>query len=74
MYIDPLTGDDVTVSIKGVILLAHNKKVTYEYRGFEETQNLYCTIEKGSVVVDPWRTFVSDEHKVIHYGNTRKYF
>ena len=54
--------------------LAHNKKVTYEYRGFEETQNLYCTIEKGSIIVDPWRTFVSDEHKVIHYGNTRKYF
>jgi UDPglucose 6-dehydrogenase len=74
MYIDPLTGDDVTVPIKGVILLAHNKKVTYEYRGFEETQNLYCTIEKGSIIVDPWRTFVSDEHKVIHYGNTRKYF
>ena len=74
MYIDPLTGDDVTVPIKGVILLAHNKKVTYEYRGFEETQNLYCIIEKGSIIVDPWRTFVSDEHKVIHYGNTRKYF
>jgi UDPglucose 6-dehydrogenase len=70
-YIDPLTGDEL-VSVYGVVLLAHNKKVTYEYRGFEENQNLYCTIEKGSIVVDPWRTFISAEHKVIHYGNTRK--
>jgi hypothetical protein len=53
------------------VLLAHNKKVTYEYRGFEESQSLYCKIEKGSIVIDPWRTFVSDEHLVIHYGNTR---
>ena len=73
MYIDPLTSDNVTVPIKGVILLAHNRKVTYEYRGFEETQNLYCKIEKGSIVVDPWRTFQSEDCKVIHYGNTRKY-
>lgn len=72
IYIDPLTGDNVKVPIKGVVLLAHNKKVTYEYRGFEETQNLYCTIEKGSIIVDPWRTFASTEHNVIHYGNTRK--
>jgi UDPglucose 6-dehydrogenase len=72
-YIDPKTGDSVD-SCYGVVLLAHNKKVTYEYRGFEETQTLYCTIEKGSIVIDPWRTFVSDEHEVIHYGNTRKYF
>jgi len=72
-YIDPLTGDSVG-SCYGVVLLAHNKKVTYEYRGFEEKQTLYCNIEKGSIVVDPWRTFVSEEYEVIHYGNTRKYF
>ena len=70
-YIDPLTGDNIE-SVYGVVLLAHNKKVTYEYRGFEETQNLYCNIEKGSIVIDPWRTFASSEHKVIHYGNTKK--
>ena len=69
-YIDPLTGDNIE-ECYGVVLLAHNKKVTYEYRGFEETQTLYCKIEKGSIVIDPWRTFVSDEHLVIHYGNTR---
>jgi UDPglucose 6-dehydrogenase len=70
-YIDPLTGDDVA-SAKGVILLAHNKKVTYEYRGFEEKQNFYCDIESGSIIVDPWRTTPDIEGcKVIHYGNTR---
>jgi UDPglucose 6-dehydrogenase len=69
-YIDPLTDNNVD-SCYGVVLLAHNKKVTYEYRGFEESQSLYCKIEKGSIVIDPWRTFVSDEHLVIHYGNTR---
>lgn len=69
-YIDPLTGDDIK-SCYGVVLLAHNKKVTYEYRGFDENQNLYCKIEKGSIVIDPWRTFKSEECVVIHYGNTR---
>jgi UDPglucose 6-dehydrogenase len=72
VYIDPLTGDNIN-SCYGVVLLAHNRKITYEYRGFEEQQNLYCTIEKGSIVIDPWRTYSSMDHQVIHYGNTRKY-
>jgi UDPglucose 6-dehydrogenase len=72
-YIDPLTGDSIQ-GCYGVVLLAHNKKVTYEYRGFEEQQDLYCKIEKGSIVIDPWRTFTSPNHKVIHYGNTRELF
>lgn len=72
-YIDPMTGDDIRACY-GVVLLAHNKKVTYNYRGFEEQQGLYCKIEKGSIVIDPWRTFTSSEHTVIHYGNTRRYF
>ena len=70
-YIDPLTGDNINACY-GVILLAHNRKITYEYRGFDEIQNLYCKIEKGSIVVDPWRTFKSEDVTVIHYGNTRK--
>ena len=70
-YIDPLTGDDINACY-GVILLAHNRKITYEYRGFNETQNLYCKIEKGSIVVDPWRTFKSEDLTVIYYGNTIK--
>ena len=70
-YVDPLTGDNIE-AVWGVVLLAHNKKVTYEYRGFDEQQGLYCKIEKGSIVIDPWRTFKSDDLTVIHYGNTRK--
>jgi UDPglucose 6-dehydrogenase len=70
-YIDPLTGDNIN-ACHGVVLLAHNRKVTYEYRGFDEIQTLYCKIEKGSIVVDPWRTFKSEDVTVIHYGNTRK--
>ena len=27
---------------------------------------------QGSVIVDPWREFKSQTHKVVHYGNTRK--
>jgi UDPglucose 6-dehydrogenase len=70
-YIDPLTGDHVEEA-HGVILLAHNKKITYEYRGFEEQQNFYCSIKPGSIIVDPWRTTPNIEGcKVIHYGNTR---
>lgn len=73
IYIDPLTGDHVEGSVKGVILLAHNKKVTYEYRGFTEVQGLYCAIDSGSVVVDPWRTYTNTNVEVIHYGNTRHF-
>lgn len=66
-YIDPLTGDDIK-RCYGVVLLAHNKRVTYN----KEDQNLYCKIEQGSIVVDPWRSFIDPDLKVIHYGNTRK--
>jgi len=70
-YIDPLTGNDIN-GVYGVVLLAHNRKVTYEYRGWEEQQDLYCKIEKGSIIIDPWRTFTTvDDYKVVHYGNTR---
>jgi UDPglucose 6-dehydrogenase len=72
VYIDPLTGDKID-SVKGVVLLAHNKRVTYDYRGFEEHQGLYCKIEKGSIIIDPWRMFEKNsDYQVIYYGNTRK--
>ena len=70
-YIDPLTEEKFNGSIKGVVLLAHNRKVTYDYRGFQQQQDFYCEIEEGSIIVDPWRTFNSDKFTVIHYGNTR---
>lgn len=71
-YIDPLTGDGVD-SVKGVVLLAHNRKVTYNYKSDSGNQSLYCKIEKGSIIVDPWRTFTTDDLDidVVHYGNTR---
>lgn len=71
-YIDPMTGD-VVESVKGIVLLAHNRKVTYDYRGFTQEQDLYCKIEKGSTIVDPWRLYKSNDTDidVIHYGNSR---
>jgi UDPglucose 6-dehydrogenase len=72
-YIDPLTEKTNPDSIKGVVLLAHNKQITYGYAGVTGTQSLYCTIEDGSTVIDPWRQFPIDTPniKVVHYGNTR---
>ena len=74
MYIDPLTEQTNPKSVKGVVLLAHNRQITYGYAGESNEQELYCTIEPGSVIIDPWRryTTTSDNIKVIHYGNTRQ--
>jgi len=69
-YVDPLTGDNVDTAY-GVVLLAHNKKITYKYKGDKQIQHLYCKISPGSIVVDPWRTYSNPDVKVIHYGNTR---
>ena len=69
-YIDPLT-DNLIDECYGVILMAHNSTVTYA--GSKGTQNLYCKVKKGSIVVDPWRMFKKDDdYTVIYYGNTRK--
>ena len=73
-YIDPYTGDDVQPNDPGVFLLAHSAKITYEYTG-QKTQaqdELYCVIPVGSIVVDPWRKFLSNASRVIYYGNTRQ--
>ena len=45
---------------KAIYLLAHMGK-HHDYK-----------FPKGSIVVDPWREFISNDVKVIHYGNTRK--
>lgn len=73
IYIDPLTDPDtVPASVRGCVLLAHNQVVTYGYAGVTDTQPLYCHIDPGSVVIDPWRKYPkSNSIKVIHYGNTR---
>ena len=75
-YVDPL-ADDATEVIKevagpAVFLWAHNRKITYEYTGQQADTQAYCTIPKGSIIVDPWRKLASTtDVKVIHYGNTR---
>ena len=77
-YVDPL-ADDISDVIGGtnhpaVVLLAHNRQVTYAYTGRELDECFYYKITPGSVIVDPWRCFPKDhnEFTVIHYGNTRQ--
>ena len=72
-YVDPLTEDDNQPTEPCVILLAHSASTTYKYMQEEgdSTDKVYCDIPIDSVVVDPWRKYVNDDCKVIHYGNTR---
>lgn len=72
IYIDPLTEKQVPTGVKGVVLLAHNASITYNYYS-KETNDLYCDFIGGSIVVDPWRTYKTKDQsiKVIYYGNTR---
>jgi UDPglucose 6-dehydrogenase len=75
-YLDPL-ADDATDVINRVdrpcvLLLAHNRLITYGYTGDVRDDTFYCDIPPGSVIVDPWRRMpLTDRHTVIHYGNTR---
>jgi len=71
-YVDPLTGD-VLSPTKAVVLMAHNRSITYAYTDHAEEQTMYFDMLEGSVIVDPWRTTPKDHPKynVIHYGDTR---
>ena len=72
-YVDPLTHDHLHDPVPAIILLAHNKQVTYGYTGLADEQDLYFIPSGGSIIVDPWRTYSNDNANisVIHYGNTR---
>jgi UDPglucose 6-dehydrogenase len=75
-YLDPLADDPTDVitelSAPSVILLAHNRHVTYGYTGQAQLDRFYCEIPQGSVLVDPWRAMIDQtQYSVIHYGNTR---
>jgi len=76
-YLDPLADDptEVVSELTGpcVLLLAHNRQVTYGYTGKDNVDKFYCDIPKGTVIVDPWRTLpeTMPDIEVIHYGNTR---
>jgi len=75
-YLDPL-ADDKTDVVEGldtaaVVLLAHNRHVTYGYTGNAGKDSFYCNIPRGSVFVDPWRAMEpGPDYDVVHYGNTR---
>lgn len=76
-YIDPLADDSTNVVddvvTPAVILLAHNRQITYGYTGDEQEEREYFEFVPGSIVVDPWRAMEEKYNiKVIHYGNTRK--
>jgi len=76
-YLDPLADDREgcveSIDQPHVILMAHNRGVTYGYTGTQTRDQAYCVFPPGSVLVDPWRQ-QSDIPglTVIHYGNTRK--
>jgi UDPglucose 6-dehydrogenase len=76
VYLDPLADDqkDVVEELPGpaVVLLAHNRHITYGYTGQNAEDHFYSNIASGSVFVDPWRAMPDTEgYTVIHYGNTR---
>lgn len=71
IYVDPLTGDNIGPT-RAVILMAHNRTITYGYTGKEDNDEFYFEILPGSIIVDPWRKFETTEnYTVLHYGNTR---
>ena len=78
VYLDPLADNLVNVveSIDepSIILMAHNRFITYGYTGDVRDDAFYCDIPAGSVIVDPWRRLPKDmkDVEVIHYGNTRQ--
>jgi UDPglucose 6-dehydrogenase len=73
IYVDPLTHNHLHDPHPAVILLAHNRQVTYGYTGSNGEQDLYFIPSGGSIIVDPWRTYTNENSniQVIHYGNTR---
>jgi UDPglucose 6-dehydrogenase len=76
-YVDPLADDKMsvtdTVNVPAVVLMAHNRSVTYGYTGENKEDAFYFDIKPGSVIVDPWRKLSNiNGCEVVHYGNTRK--
>ena len=75
-YVDPL-ADDRTDCVDSfdqpaVILMAHNRNITYGYTGTQATDPDYFEFAQGSIIVDPFRQEADRTGiTVIHYGNTR---
>ena len=77
VFVDPLADDptDVVNDVvdPAVILLAHNRNITYGYTQQHQPDRDYFEFRPGSIIVDPWRRYPNKpEFTVIHYGNTRK--
>jgi UDPglucose 6-dehydrogenase len=77
LYVDPMADDptDVIADFQkpAVILMAHNRKITYGYTGEDQPDLDYFQFQRGSVIVDPWRKEPQrDGFTVIHYGNSRQ--
>lgn len=78
IYVDPLADDRTRcfddVPGAAVVLMAHNRGITYGYTGDVRADQFYYDIKPGSVIVDPWRKLPQDlpNIEVIHYGNTRR--
>ena len=75
-YVDPLADDrtDVISMVEwpAVILMAHNRQITYGYTGEQAADPDYFEIKQGSIIVDPFRQEPDRPGiTVIHYGNTR---
>lgn len=73
LYADPLTGDKLE-PMKAVVLMAHNRGITYAYTGkWVAPQDMYFDMQAGSVIIDPWRKIPKDVEymTVLHYGDTR---
>jgi UDPglucose 6-dehydrogenase len=77
-YIDPLADNTVDVvhdfDRPAVVLMAHNRAVTYSNVTGDHADHFYYDIRPGSVIVDPWRCIPVDMPgvTVVHYGNTRR--
>ncbi len=71
IMVDPLTHPQHG-PFKAVVLLGHSAETTYRYTNQEYKDKLYCHLEPGSIVVDPWRKFNknTNEYSVIYYGDT----
>ena len=76
MYVDPLADDrtDVISDFQkpAVILMAHNRVITYGYTGVDQEDAHYFEFQSGSIIVDPWRKLDAVAGcRVVPYGNSR---
>ena len=77
MYVDPLADDrtDVISDFQkpAVILMAHNRVITYGYTGVDTADAHYFEFQPGSIIVDPWRKLEAVIGcRVVPYGNSRQ--